>query len=258
MDLRGKRVLITRPSRQAGDFADLLRGYGAIPVIFPTIRISPGEETPALDRALQELDQYDWLVVTSVNGVRAMWERLDNLGIARLPASLKVAAIGPKTASAMQEKGVGCDFIPEEYVAEAILPGLGDVRGKRVLLLRADIARQALPQAIVQAGGTSEEIAVYRTVPAQINPEALRALRQGVDILTFTSSSTVRSFIEITREAGLEPQALPGKPLIACIGPVTAQTALEEGLVVHLVAKEYTTAGLVKALIEYSPEEVIP
>jgi uroporphyrinogen-III synthase len=258
MDLRGKRVLITRPSGQAGDFAELLRAYGAIPVIFPTIRISPSEETPALDRALQGLNRYDWLVVTSVNGVRGMWERLDALGIAKLPASLKVAAIGPKTAAAMQGKGVECDFVPTEYVAEAILPGLGDLRGKRVLLLRAHIARQALPQAILQAGGTPEEIAVYRTVPAQINPEALEDLRQGIDILTFTSSSTVRSFIDIAREAGLDPQALPGKPLIACIGPITAQTAREESLAVHLVAHKYTTAGLVEALIEYSPEEVIP
>jgi uroporphyrinogen-III synthase len=147
--------------------------------------------------------------------------------------------------------GVQPEFVPDEYVAEAILPGLGELQGCRVLLLRADLARPALPQAIRQSGGEAHEIAVYNTVAAELDPEALEALRQGVDVVAFTSSSTVRNFVSLVRQAGLDPAALPGNPLYACIGPVTAQTAREEGLPVSLVADEYTTEGLIKALLEY-------
>ncbi len=251
MDLNGKRILITRPKAQSAGFARRLKDLGAIPVFFPVIVIAPVKVNRALDKALRQLDQYDWLVLTSVNGVQVTWDRLSALEIKALPAHLKVAAIGPKTAAALRSVGISPDFVPDEYVAEAILPGLGELSGCRVLLLRADLARQALPQAIRQGGGVAHEFAVYNTVAAQPDPKGLRALRQGVDVVTFTSSSTVRNFISMLRQAGLDPAALPGKPLYACIGPVTAQTAAEEGLPAGLVAGEYTTEGLIKALLEY-------
>ena len=258
MELENKCILITRPQSQAADFAQRLQALGAVPVFFPVIEISPVHDTSELDLALQQLDQYDWLVLTSVNGVQVVWERLADLQIDSLPERLKVAAIGPKTAAALVTVGVKPDFVPDEYVAEAILPGLGALPGLRVLLLRADLARAALPQAIQQAGGTAHEIAVYHTLPAQPSPQELRALQLGVDVITFTSSSTVRNFVNLAIQAGLDPQALPGEPLIACIGPITAQTAREQGLQVDLVASQYTTQGLIQALLEYPIRQKTP
>jgi uroporphyrinogen-III synthase len=133
-------------------------------------------------------------------------------------------------------------------MSEAILPGLGDVRGKWVLLPRAEIARKALPEAIAAAGGIPHEIAVYQTLPAQPDPEGLAALQSGVDIVTLTSPSTVQNFMAIARQSGLDPLRLPGNPLFACIGPITEQAAREAGLVNLAVAREYTTEGLIEAI----------
>jgi uroporphyrinogen-III synthase len=251
MNLKGKRILITRPRVQSAGFARRLEALGAIPFLFPVIEIAPVKASRALDKALRQLEQYDWLVLTSANGVEVTWKRLGDLHIQALPEGLKVAAIGPKTAAALRSVGVSPDFVPDEYVAEAILPGLGELRGCRVLLLRADLARKALPKAIRQGGGEATEIAVYNTVAAEPDPLGLEALRQGVDVVTFTSSSTVRNFVKLVRKAGLDPAALPGNPLFACIGPVTAQTAREEGLPPAPVASEYTTEGLIKALLDF-------
>ena len=250
-EFSGKRILITRARAQSEDFIAALLSAGAEPVIFPSIRIAPAADLAALDRALSELARYDWLVLTSVNGVEAVWERREALGIQGIPGLLRIAAIGPKTAGALQARGVRPDFVPDEYVAEAILPGLGDLRGRRVLLARADIARPALRLAIEAAGGVADEIAAYRTLPVPLDPESLEALRAGVDVITFASSSTVRNFIELVHGAGLDPLALPGDPIIACIGPITAGTARETGLPVALVAEKYTIEGLLGALKSY-------
>jgi uroporphyrinogen-III synthase len=161
---------------------------------------------------------------------------------------MRVAAIGPKTAQSLEARGVTPDLVPDEYVAEAILPGLGDLRGRWVLLPRAEIARKALPEAIVEAGGVAHEIAVYQTLPTDPDPDGLAALRSGVEAVTFTSPSTVENFVEIVRKAGLDPLNLPGNPQIACIGPITKKDATEAGFVETLVAEEYTAEGLVKLL----------
>lgn len=248
-ELRGKRVLVTRPRAQADEFLAALRQAGAEPVCFPVIAIEALADTAMLDRALGKLACYDWLVLTSVNGVMAVWERLAALEVSALPPGLRVAAIGPKTAGALRSRGVEPDFVPREYIAEAILPGLGDLHGRWVLLPRAELARPDLALAIRQAGGVPHEIVAYRTLPADPDPEGLRALRQGVDILTFTSSSTVRNFISLVAAAGLDPRRLPGSPIVACIGPITAETARQAGLLADVVAEEYTTAGLLAALI---------
>jgi uroporphyrinogen III methyltransferase/synthase len=280
------RVLVTRPRSQADLLAAALEGTGFEPVFFPVIEICPFEENVALDRAIEKLHCYDWVVFTSVNGVEVFFnviarERsdrsnlLNGLGIAsptlcsgQAPSARttsflrngihpKIAAIGPKTAAALEARGVTPDFVPEEYVAEAILPGLGDLRGRWVLLPRAETARKALPEAIVQAGGIAHEIAVYRTVPAEPAEEGLAALRSGVDAVTFTSPSTVKNFVELASQAGLDPLRLPGEPKIACIGPITQQAAEEAGFTSVLVAEEYTTEGLVDLLCKanFNPEE---
>ena len=164
---------------------------------------------------------------------------------------MRVSAIGPKTALALETRGVTPDFVPEEYIAEAILPGLGDLRGRWVLLPRAEIARKALPEAIVEAGGVAHEIAVYQTIPAVPDLEGLAALKSGVDAVTFTSPSTVENFVEIVRSAGLDPLNLPGNPRIACIGPITQEAAEAAGFVDLLVAEEFTAEGLVGALEKF-------
>lgn len=250
------KVLITRPRNQADSFADALAQAGFEPVFFPVIEIRPFEENVALDRAIAKLDCYDWVVFTSVNGVEAFFERLPSPP-SPLPfrergaeGGVRVAAIGPKTAQALETRGVTPDFVPDEYVAEAILPGLGDLRGRWALLPRAEIARKALPEAIVEAGGVAHEIAVYQTVPVEPASDGLAALKSGVDAVTFTSPSTVTNFVEIVRRAGLNPLRLPGNPKIACIGPITQKAAEEVGFADSAAAEEYTTEGLVKAILD--------
>lgn len=256
-----KRILITRPRAQADDFAEKLREAGFEPIFFPVIEIQPIENNVALARALSKLECYDWVVFTSVNAVDVVF---DSLETATAPHSRgensftsrfgdsesapRLAAIGPKTAEALQTHGLRPDFVPDEYVAESILPGLGDLVGKWVLLPRAEIARKALPEAIFEAGGIPHEIAVYKTLPAQPDPDGLEALKAGVNIVTLTSPSTVQNFIAIARQHGLDPLSLPRNPLFACIGPITEQAAREEGLVNLVTAKEYTTEGLIEVI----------
>jgi uroporphyrinogen-III synthase len=242
-----KRILITRPRTQADEFARKLRAAGFEAIFFPVIEIQPIQENLALARAMARLNCYDWVVFTSVNAVDVVFDRysLNRIGNG---SEVKCAAIGPRTAAALQARGVTPNLVPEEYVAESILPGLGDLRGKWVLLPRAEIARKALPVAICEAGGVAHEISVYKTLPTQPDAEGVAALKSGIDIVTLTSSSTVTNFVAIVRQHGLDPLSLPGNPLFACIGPITEQTAREEGLTNLAVAREYTTEGLIDAI----------
>jgi len=254
--MTGMKILITRPRKQAGAFAGALISAGFEPLFFPVIEIQTFEENLALDRAIARLDCYDWIVFTSVNGVEAFFDRLyasdwhssNPLGKEAGGQKVKIAAIGPKTAASLNTRGVTPDFVPEEFVAEAILPGLGDLRGRWVLLPRAEIARKALPDAINAAGGVAHEIAVYRTMPVALDPDSLAALKDGVDVVTFTSPSTVENFVEIVRQAGLDPLRLKGAPVIACIGPITQKAAQEAGYSRILTAEEFTTEGLIQLL----------
>ena len=241
------KILITRPRAQADNFAEQLRSAGFAPVYFPVIEIKPIEENVALERALEKLNCYEWVVFTSVNAVDILFDRFSSLFKGQ-ELSVKFAAIGPKTADALRVRGVTPHFVPEEYVAEAILPGLGDLCGKWVLLPRAEIAREALPQAIFHAGGIPHEISVYKTIPAQPDPDGLAALKSGVDVVTLTSPSIVRNFVAVCRQYGLDPLNLPNNPHFACIGPITEQAAREEGLTNLVMANEYTTEGLTEVI----------
>jgi uroporphyrinogen-III synthase len=265
--LSGKRILVTRARTQASELANKLAALGAEPILFPTLEIAPMEDYSALDRAIAELSNYHWIIFTSVNGVAAFWKRLErsNLPRTRPTSNLKIAAIGPATARALEARGVRAEFIPDEYMAERILDGLGDVRGQRILLPRAEIAREALAVELKQRSALVHEIAAYRTLPAAPDPQGLLELRQGVDAVTFTSSSTVRNFVTLLsggamyidaanyRRMGTDGVPMPslGRAAIACIGPITAQTAREVGLPVDIVAKAYTMDGLVAALNDY-------
>jgi len=252
------KILITRPRAQADAFAEKLLSTGFEPIFFPVIEICPIENNPALERAMENIHKYDWIVFTSVNAVdviaRSVATKQSSLEEWRLLCSargdtvLKIAAVGSKTAEALRQHNIEADFIPEEYVGEAIVSGLGEVKGKWILLPRAEIARKELPEAISKAGGIAHEISVYKTLPAQINPEGLMALKSGVDIITLTSPSTVQNLFSIAKQNGLDPLHLPNNPLFACIGPITEQTARESGITNLIVAEEHTTDGLIKAL----------
>ncbi len=247
--LQGKRILVTRPRRQAAELISRLVELGTQPVAFPVIEVAPIEDTTYLDAAIAALDRFTWVIFTSANGVEAFWQRLTACGKdAAAFHGIKVAAIGPVTAEALRQRGVEPGFVPPEYVAEAIAEGLGDVLGQRILLPRADIARKALAVELAKRGALPTEITVYRTQAARPDPQTLDELRRGVDVLTFTSSSTVRSFMQVIEQEGIP---LPPSAVIACIGPITAETARQLGMRVDLVAAEYTTAGLVEALIAY-------
>ncbi len=253
--LAGRRILVTRSRAQAEALCRRLAERGAVPIVLPTIEIEPIADNPALDQALARLNRYGWVIFTSVNGVATVFDRLAGEPAAAFDGR-RVAAIGPATAGALARRGVRAEFIPDEYVAEAIVDGINDVAGQWVLLPRADIAREALADELGRRGAVVHEIAVYRTVQPPLDPAGWAELRRGVDALTFTSASTVRNFAAMLN--GDWP--LRGEAAVACIGPITAEAARGLGLRVDVQAETYTMDGLVAALEAYfaRPRETHP
>lgn len=247
--LWGKRIVITRASEQAPELAERLAALGAATTTLSTIQILPADPAP-LDAAIAEVARaaYTWVILTSVNGVVAFAERLAALNLDWRAVRARVAAIGPATALALRVRGLRPDFIPSEYVAEAIAAEIGEVNGQRILLPRADIARPALADLLRAKGATVEEVTAYRTVTPPFETEVVtQALRNPKpDAITFTSSSTVRGFVQAL--AGQEPVAALAGIRIACIGPITAETARGFGLTPDVVADVYTMEGLTDAL----------
>ncbi|MHB9111729.1 MAG: uroporphyrinogen-III C-methyltransferase [Thermoleophilia bacterium] len=257
--LFGKRVVVTRSRTQASDLVTSLADVGALPVEFPTIQvIPPGDGYAALDAAISKLRDaadggpaYDWAVFTSVNGVEKFFERLGIAGDTRDLRGVKLGAIGPATAAALESRGLKLDFVPAEYRAEAVLEGLLErgAAGGSVLIPRAKEAREVLPEKLTEAGARVEVVPAYETVLDESGVDDMKNMLSSgeIDIITFTSSSTVTNFVKLLD--GYDFQALPANVTIACIGPVTADTARDLGLRVDLVADEYTIPGLVRALI---------
>ncbi|MBF6590658.1 MAG: uroporphyrinogen-III synthase [Ktedonobacterales bacterium] len=252
--LVGCHIAITRPPEQAGALARALEALGARVTTLPAITIAPAVETTALDAALGELATYDWVVFTSVNGVQAFDERLVACGLGwEARGRARVAAIGPATARALAARGAAADVVPAEYVAEALAEALGNVAGQRILLPRADIARETLARELTVRGAEVNEIAAYRTITRPIPPELLARVagEERADAITFTSSSTVRGLLESLAAAGRAPEVALGGIALAAIGPITAATLREHGLEPAIVAEEYTVSGLVRALVEH-------
>jgi uroporphyrinogen III methyltransferase / synthase len=248
--LFGQRVLVTRTREQASLLSARVRALGAEAIELPTIHIAPPEDWEELDRAISALPGYDWIVFTSVNGVDYFWQRLRSAGRdARALHGIHLAAIGPATAAALGDRGLQADYVPDEYVAEAIAAGLEAVRGKHILLPRADIARPALADLLRERGASVAEIGAYRTLQPEIDPEELHKLLARITVATFTSSSTVRNLASMARQAGLDLSQALAHTTVVCIGPITAGTARDLGLPVQVVAEEYTIDGLVKALV---------
>lgn len=251
--LFGRRIVVTRPREQAGELAQQLEERGAEVVAFPTIALVPPPDPGALDRAVAAASTYDWIVFTSANGVRAFLERLDALGLdVRSLAGVRLAAIGPETGAALGRRLLRAAVVPGEFRAEGLLAALGDedVRGRRVLLPRAAGARAILPVELAARGAHVDEVIAYRAVPPpDADVAGLRAaLAAGaIDALTFTSSSTVTNFASLVGTDTLRALA-PGRPAVACIGPVTAATARDLGLVVDVEPAAYTVPALIEAL----------
>lgn len=244
--LRGMRVMVTRPDAQAGDLARMLTDRGADVVRCPVIVIEP---LPVDLSRLRLLDQYDWIVFTSANGVERFFELLAEARM-EVPGSLRIAAIGPETAGRLEQRGLMVTIVPERYVAEDLAEAMPAalVKGARVFLPRAAGARDVLPDRLRAHGATVKVIETYRAVSPPGLAERLAGLLPGVDVVTFTSSSTVRNFAAAMRSA-----PMPRECRVACIGPITAGTARELGLRVDIIAQEYTARGLVEALTRNRP-----
>lgn len=243
--LRGKRILITRAHEQAGELADKVRAQGGEPMEFPTIEFAPLADCTVLDGALERVKEFDWVVFTSANGVRAVVERFHtpDAMCARLKG-VRVAAIGPGTAHALEQTGIRVDFIPTKFLGEQVARELPIVPGQRVLLLRADIASDVLADVLKTRGAQVSDVDAYRTImPARRGIDL-----HAIDAVTFTSSSTVRNFIELL---GDDANTLLSALDIFCIGPVTADTAREFNLKPAAVADEHTLDGLVAAMAKF-------
>ena len=256
--LTGLRVLVSRACHQAGALSTQLRKLGAEVLEIPFIEIRNPRSFRPLDTALQNLPAYDWLILTSVNGAEALWERLTKLRLTKKSLQhLHIAAIGPATKKAIEKRGLKVNVVPEEYVAESVVKSLRKrVKGKRVLLVRAKVARDVIPRELRKAGAVVDVVEAYETVVPRSSRTRLRAALKNSskrpDVITFTSSSTVKNFVALLALSGRtrtrKDARLEGITL-ASIGPVTSGTLRELKLGVDVEARQYTIPGLVQAIV---------
>ena len=254
--LFGKRILVTRAKEQAGELTQLLRAYGADPVECPTIEIVPPESWEELDGAVASLARYQWLIFTSVNGVRPFMERLHRQGLdSRALSGLRIACIGPRTAQELATYGLRADLLPSEFQAEGLVEAMkaAGVAGQQVLIPRAAVARELLPEQLRALGAAVSVVTAYRTIcPAADRAWVKDLLRQGaIHVITFASSSTVRNFTQLF-DGRDEMKALTAGAAVACIGPITAQTASELGMPATITAAENTIPALVEAILRHA------
>jgi uroporphyrinogen-III synthase len=280
LPLAGVRVLVGRARHQASALSSELRTLGATVLEIPFIEIRKPRSFKPLDSALRNLDSYDWLVLTSVNGVEAMWERLAKLRLdfagvreghdfsraakstksavalaagGQRPVRLRIAAIGPATKKAIEQRGAKVDVVPKEYVAESVVRSLRRrVKGKRVLLVRAKVARDVIPRELRKAGAHVDVVEAYETIVPQSSRMRLRKALANPGrrphVVTFTSSSTVRNFVALQGKAQMNLEGI----CLASIGPVTSSTLRGLGLHVDVEAKAFTIPGLIEAIVAAS------
>ncbi len=255
--LLGKGVVVTRAREQASGLVSDLGKLGASVFEFPTINIEPMADYAPVQKEITNLSKWDWLIFTSVNGVKHFFLQLDAAGLdARAFAGTEIAAIGPATAQALVEKGIKPDFVPEKYIAEGVVAGLLErgVKGKSVLIPRALIAREVLPQELEKAGAKVQILPVYETGLSENDPGPIvEALEAGkIDYVTFTSSSTVENFFNL-----IEPEQFhkyKDTVKIACIGPITTKTLEGFGFEPDIQPEDYTIPALVDELVKESAE----
>ena len=254
--LAGTRILVGRARHQAGSLSASLRSLGATVIEIPFIEVRKPQSYRPLDEALKNIGNYDWLILTSANGVEAMWERFRKLRLTRRTLKhLQIAAIGPATKRAIVKHGLKVKMVPEEYVAESVVKGLRDkVNGKRVVLIRAKVARDVIPEELRAAGAQVDVVEAYETVVPEKSRARLRALMNGgrlPHIVTFTSSSTAKNFAELlsNSKAGSLRVDLLKHVQFASIGPVTSATLRELQMPVTIEAREFTMGGLLRAIV---------
>lgn len=251
--LFGKRILVTRPQDQAEGFIRALSELGAQYLLFPTIKIIPPASWKDLDRAIDGLSRYDWIIFTSVNGVKYFFERLNGAKKdARHLNGIKIGVIGPKTKAALMARGVSADLTPDKYWAECVVEELEGypLEGKRVLLPRPAIARDYIPTKLKDLGAIVDVVEAYQTVRPEYSQDQLGELFKNgrIDMITFMSPSAVDSFLALFEGKSIYEE-IP-KVEVACIGPITAQKATESGLKVTIIPDEYTMEGLTRAIVE--------
>jgi len=252
--LFGKRVVITRARHQAQPLARLVLLLGGEPLLFPTIEIVPPLDFTPMDDAINHIKKYKWIIFTSVNGVEAFFGRMRFLRKdMRALSGIKLCAIGSKTKAELEKFCLTVDYVPQDYTSDAIVEGLRSKlhEGERILLPRVESAPSNLREGLKDTGAFVDEVAAYRTVQPEANIQLVKELfkERKAHILTFTSSSTVTNFTNMMGDVGLDE--LLSNAVVACIGPITAQTALKKGAPVHVVAKEYTIEGLIAGILEY-------
>ncbi len=251
--LSGRVILVSRARKQASALSAGLRKLGARVLEIPFIEIRPPASFKPLNDALDNVAAYDWLILTSVNGVEAMFARMKKL---RMEASclrhLKIAAIGPATRRAIEQQGLKVDVVPEKYIAESVVESLAErTRRRRVLLVRAKVARDVIPRELRNAGARVDVVEAYETVAPRESKRKLVAALKGrarPHVITFTSSSTARNFVDLLGPRDAYSGLLDGVKL-ASIGPVTSATLRELSLPVDVEAREFTIPGLIQAIV---------
>jgi uroporphyrinogen III methyltransferase / synthase len=252
--LSGKRIVVTRTRKQASALSNKLRALGAQVVELPTIRIEPPTELREFAELVQDAHIYDWIVFTSANGVEAFFEIFFKLyDDAREIGGARIAAIGPATAQRVKDFHLHVNLQPEEFVAEAVgkeFRKKGGIENLRILLVRAEKARDVLPKELSALGAIVDEAFAYRTVPETRDTTGARKqlANEGADLITFTSSSTVENFLAL----GLP---WPKGMRVASIGPITSQTARDHGLKIDIEARRHDIGGLVQAISNFFAKE---
>lgn len=251
--LFGRRILVTRARKQSKELVDKIAALGGEPVEFPVIQTVPPQQDQGINQALNRLDEFDWLIFTSINGVTFFFKRMKEQKIdIRKLAGMKIAVVGSKTKVAVEEKGLFIDCMPEEHVAEALIETLRSVvsPGEKILLPRSNIARDLLPNELKKMGCQVEAVDAYDTIPAGEHADELvkQLQKKSIHVITFTSSSVVKNFQKIIARHTDDWQALLYGVRVVCIGPITARTARKMGFTVDAVADPYTIEGLMEAI----------
>lgn len=248
--LLGKKVLVTRTRQQASTLVQLLERKGAGCIECPTIEVRQIDDTTILDSAINQLDSFDWIIFSSTNAVKFFFLRIDQLGKdIRVLGNAKIAVVGTSTAQELKLHHINVDLIPKDFRAEGLLEEFSkiDIKGSKILIPRAVVAREILPHGLKEMGAEVVVAPAYETVPPEVAPQTIELLEEeNIDIVTFTSSSTVKNFFKTVPENIIKKIISHAK--IACIGPVTAKTAQNMGLNVDILPKESTIPSLVEAI----------
>ena len=244
--LQGKNILVTRPREQAFEFASMLLAEGANVFLLPTISITATNDYTEINNSLRNIHNYNWIVYSSVNGVKFFMERLKELGIGiKSLAGIKIAAGGPATARLIESHGLAVDFIPAQHTSKALAEGLENVRGEIILAPVTDISDNEMKEILEAKDAKVDEVVFYHTANNEVAKEYIeQTFKSGIDIITFTSSSAVSSLIEMVKPLGIDLKDY----CIACIGTVTAETAKENGLEVSIVGNPFTIEGLISGI----------